>query len=119
MKSLFITVFISLVCLSFSAFENLSGVWNTGNQNTQVKMEKHNEVFEGRIISTDSDNTKPGALIVKEVKYVKGEWVGKIYAPKRDEWYNAKFRIVDDKLTITITVGFFSKTVEWTEVKEI
>ncbi len=119
MNSLLITIlFISLSCFSLSASEKFPGIWNTGNHNTVVKIEKKNDVFEGRIISTDSDNAQPGTLIVKDMKYEKGEWIGKIYSPKRDAWYNAAFSMGDETLTITVTVGFFSKTVEWKKIHD-
>lgn len=118
MRILFIAVLICLSSsLTLSAQGNLSGIWNTGNQNTLVKVEKQDNAFLGKIISTDSKNAKPGTLIMKNVKMKNENGVGKLYAPKRKEWYDAKFCLTENKLTITITVGFFSKTVEWTKIE--
>ena len=113
MRSLYIAILISLYGITLSAQDNLSGIWNTGNQNTVVKIEKYNDYFIGKIISTSNEKAKPGTLIMKDVTLKKGKWIGKMYAPKRDEWYDAEIIPANNKLTITVTVGFFSKTIEW------
>ncbi len=51
--------------------------------------------------------------MVKEFKQTNSIWKGKLYSPKRQEWYDADFTAVGNKLMIEISVGFFSKSVEW------
>ena len=117
MKILIISLFLCLLTVTAFTQSNLTGTWNTGNQNTLVKIYKQNEYYIGEIILTENENVKPGTLIMKDVTFNKGKWTGKMYAPQQKEWYNAELIPVNNKLTITVTVGFFSKTIEWTKTK--
>jgi uncharacterized protein (DUF2147 family) len=51
--------------------------------------------------------------MVKDLEQTRGKWKGKVYAPKRKEWYDAEFILKENTLDIKIKVGFFSKTIEW------
>jgi uncharacterized protein (DUF2147 family) len=53
--------------------------------------------------------------MVKELKLTKGKWKGKVYSPQRKEWYDAEFVRKGNKLAVEVSVGFFSKTTEWTK----
>lgn len=117
MKHVMIMILISMSCITMSAKDSLAGYWKTNRNNTVVKIESQDDVFTGKIISTEDNENRIGSLIIKDVKLNNGEWQGKIYAPKRNEWYNAKFNVLDDKLTIIITVGFFVRTLEWSKTE--
>lgn len=117
MKHVLILILISMSCITMSAEDNLAGYWKTNRNNTVVEIKSQDDVFSGKITSTDNEDAQVGSLIVKDVKLKNGEWQGKIYAPKRHEWYNAKFNVMDDKLTIIITVGFFVRTLEWSKTE--
>ncbi len=114
MRILFISILFSLSGLTLSAQNNFSGIWNTGNNDTMVKIEKLNDIFSGKIISSNNQNAKPGTLIMKDVALKKGKWKGKLYSPQRGEWYDAEIVPESNRLMITVSVGFFSKTIEWT-----
>jgi uncharacterized protein (DUF2147 family) len=92
---------------------DVDGEYTLGERNTVVKIEKQNEVYSGKIISSDNPKAKIGKLIIKDLKLKKGKWRGKIYAPKRKEWYDAEFTPKENSLEITIKVGFMSKTINW------
>lgn len=92
---------------------DVAGDWVVGKQNTVIKIEQHNNVYSGKIISSDNPKAKIGNLMVKELKQKNGEWKGKVYSAKRKEWYDAEFIPKENMLDVKIKVGFFSKTMEW------
>ena len=115
MKNLLIVTLLSILALNLSAHENLSGTYKTGEDNTLVKIEKQGDVFIGKVISSDDENAKPGTLIIKDLKQKKEKWKGQIFILNRQEWHDATFKIAEDKLTITVTLLFISKSVDWTK----
>ncbi len=116
MKTLLFILMLSTTNIALFAQKNLDGKWHTGNQNTIVEIQKNNDIFEGKIYSSDNPNAKLGSLILKDIKWEKGKYEGKIFAPERGEWYQAQLTPEGHKLNISIKVGFFSKTVEWVSI---
>lgn len=100
---------------SFSSFaQSVTGEWIVGKEhNTVIKIEKEEAVYSGKIFSSDNSKVKIGKLMVKDLKQTKGKWKGKVYSPKRKEWYDGEFTPYKDKLKVKIKAGFFSKTLEW------
>ncbi|MBT3302314.1 MAG: DUF2147 domain-containing protein [Bacteroidetes bacterium] len=115
LRNIFIMLTINLFTINSFAQSDLAGAWMVGGQNTIVKIEQQNDIYSGRIISSDNPKVKIGRLMVKDLKQTKGKWEGKVYSPKQKEWYDAEFTKKENKLNIEISVGFFSKTVEWTK----
>ena len=113
--NIFLVLIISLFSMNSFAQSDVSGEWIVGEQNTVVKIEQQSVIYSGKTISSDNPKVEIGKLMVKELKQNKSKWEGKVYSPKRKEWYDAEFTPKDNKLTIEISVGFFSKTVEWTK----
>ncbi|MCP4552386.1 MAG: DUF2147 domain-containing protein [Bacteroidetes bacterium] len=92
---------------------DVAGEYIVGKQNTVVKIEQQEGIYTGEIISSDNPNAKIGKLMVKDLKEKKGKWKGKVYAPKRKEWYDAEFIPQGNTLAVQIKVGFMSKTMKW------
>lgn len=118
MKNLLVATLLSLLTLSVSAQDSFSGTWKTDKDNTLVKIEKQNDVFIGKVISSDDQNSKPGTLVIKDLKLKKGKWEGQIYVVSRKRWFNGSFLTSDNQLKITVTLAFISKTVVWTKSSE-
>jgi uncharacterized protein (DUF2147 family) len=116
-----IKIVITVVLMTIFSITNyaqspsdVAGEYIVGKQNTLVKIEQQEGIYIGEIISSDNPNAKIGKLMVKDLKQdKKGNWKGKLYAPKRKEWYDAEFIPKENTLDIKIKVGFFSKTIEW------
>jgi len=104
---------ITLFSVSMYAQSDISGTYVLGKKNTVVKIEQEETVFNGKIMSSDNPKAEIGKLMVKDLKVKKGKWKGKIYSPKRKEWYDAEFIPKENTLDVKIKVGFFSKTIEW------
>jgi uncharacterized protein (DUF2147 family) len=115
MKNLFLVTLISLAGSSIFAQSDIVGTWNTGDQNTLVKIEQVDGFYTGIIISSDNDKAKPGTLIMKDVKHKKDKLEGKMFAIRKGKWLDAELHHTEDKLVIIISAGFRNKTVEWTK----
>lgn len=115
MKKLAFTFGILCFALSIHAQTSLTGVWNMGQDNTKIDITKGNETYEGKILSSDNANVKSGKVVLKDVKSVNGKWQGKLYSPKKNEWFNAVLKVEGNKLLVTVKSGWASKTVEWTK----
>jgi uncharacterized protein (DUF2147 family) len=115
MKSILLIAIFGLIGSSVFAQSDIRGTWNTGEQNTLVEIGQEGESYTGKVISSNNDKLKPGTLLIKDVKLKKNKWKGQLYAPKKGEWYKAEFTNKGNILEIVLSVGFMSKTVEWTK----
>lgn len=118
MKYVATIALVLAMTFSLSAQTDIIGVWKVGEDNTKVEFyQKEQGVIDGKIISSDNPKAKIGKNLVKDVQYKAGEWKGKVYSPKKKKWYDATLERKQDKLEVAISVGFFSKTMEWKNVK--
>ena len=92
----------------------LAGICNTGNENSKIEITEVDGVFSGTLISSDNENAPIGTQLLTDMKPNDDGWKGKLYAPRRGEWYDALLEVEGNVLEITIGSGFLSKTVEWT-----
>lgn len=115
LKSVFLVTMLSLFSITVFSQTDISGKWNTGDQNTIIEIVKQNGVYIGKIISSDNPKVKQGKVILKDVKPKKDSWTGQIYAPRRGEWYDTEISTSGNKMKLEMSVGFFSKTIEWTK----
>ena len=92
---------------------NLTGTWDTGEDNTIIEIIEIDGKPVGKLKSSDNLKAQIGNVILKEVNKNGKTWKGKIYAAKRQEWYDAEITQKGDVLEINIRVRFFRKTVLW------
>ena len=109
------TLLIAFTILSYCASgqSNITGTWDTGEDNTVIEIIEIDGKPTGKIKASDNPKAKIGKIILKEVKKTGRIWNGKIYAAKRQKWYDAEITHKGDVLEIEISVGFFKKTLEW------
>ena len=112
MKIIF-TFCMLLSAITMNAQSSIAGIWNTGQDNTQIEITEESSVYSGKIISSDNDQVKIGNLLLKEVKASGGKWKGKMYSPKKDKWFNAVLEGKGELLLVTVKAGVMSKTLEW------
>jgi uncharacterized protein (DUF2147 family) len=111
----FSTDFFLLGSALFSQTD-LTGTWDTGKDNTLVKIFEKEGVYLGEIVSSDNPEAI-GKQIIKDIMHKDGEWKGKLYAAQKKKWVDAKMNLEDDNLKIAIKAGFFKKTIKWKRVK--
>ncbi len=115
LRNLFTLALITLVSFTINAQseDKVAGEYHLGKQNTIIKIAQADGVYKGKIIASDNPKAKIGKQMVKDLKEKEGKWMGKIYSPKREEWYDAEFVPNEKQLIVKLKVGFFSKTLEW------
>ena len=116
MKKLAFTFCILFLAITMHAQASLSGIWNMGQDNTIIEITEVNGTYEGRIKSSENANAKIGNLILKDVKSIAGKWNGKLYSPKKKEWFDAVLKAEGKQLLVTIKSGRMNKTLEWAKV---
>ncbi len=101
---------------SIFAQKSLDGVWQTGVDNTKIETYQKDGAMFGKIISSDNPKAKTGTDILRNFKKNGDSWEGQLYAVKRDKLVNAIIIPTQNKLLIKLSVGFFSKNLEWLKV---
>lgn len=108
-------ILIIITLTSFSAFSQteLVGEWNTGEDNTIIEILTPKNQAIGKVKSSDNPKAEIGKTMLKDIKKKGNNWTGKIYAAKREQWYDVTITSKGNTLELAISVGFFSKTLEW------
>lgn len=117
MKHLILFVFLSFSLCAFSQ-SNLKGIWITSKGSTKIEIQQSNKDWVGKIKSSDNPKVELGKVILKDLKKKGNKLYGKLYSPKKKEWYDAEITDKNDFLEFKITVGFFSKTIKWEREKQ-
>ncbi len=116
LKTIITLLLISVTSITSYAQTDIAQEWVLGKKNTIIKIEKQNDNnYEGKIIASDNPKVILGKLMVKELKNKNGKWKGKLFSPKKKEWYDAEFAPKENVLEVKVKAGFFSKTIEWTK----
>jgi uncharacterized protein (DUF2147 family) len=96
---------------------SLAGKWNTGKDNTVVERYEQNGKWYAKIISSNNPDAVIGKNILLDFTKSNDVWKGKLYAPKRQKTMEAVITPKKDVLSIVVTSGWVSRTIEWTRVK--
>jgi hypothetical protein len=56
-------------------------------------------------------------VILKDLKEDGSRWSGRIYATQRGEWHDVEITPNTDVLELKISVGLFSKSLEWKKIE--
>ncbi|MGI9325663.1 MAG: DUF2147 domain-containing protein [Pseudomonadales bacterium] len=119
-----IFLFTTLIAHTASAAE-LAGLWK--NDNEPIWMEiavAEDALATGTVTQNERNPSAVGRVILKSLvsdREVDNLWRGQVFAARLGEFRDAQVRVVDDqRLEITVKVGFMSRTVRWTrEVVEV
>lgn len=114
MKSIAVLFVLFFGAITINA-QSIEGLWNTGNENTIVKISKVNSSYQGKIHSSENPKAKKGIVLVKDIVKSGNIYNGKIYVAKRNKWLAAKFEPKNEKLYVTVSAPFGSKKVTWTK----
>jgi hypothetical protein len=117
MKKLTLILIMGLLGSTLFASTDLTGTWDTGMENTQVKIFEKEGVYVGEIVSSDNPDAVIGKQLIKDLKETNGKWKGQLFAAKKQKWVNAVMELEDDILKITIKAGLAKKIVEWKKVE--
>ena len=110
---LFVLIFSLFYFFQLSNDFEIVGTWNTLEDNTKVQIVEQKGVFIGRIISSDNSKAQVGRLILKDLVKTGNTWSGKIFAVKRNEWYDVEISSKKNMLDLKVHIGFVNKTLTW------
>ncbi|MFT7592116.1 MAG: hypothetical protein ACI9UJ_002045 [bacterium] len=107
------------ILFSSASFAQLSlvGKWNTGEDNTVVESYMKNGKWYAKIVSSNNKKAVIGRDILIGFSKSDGLWKGHLFAPKKQKILAAKITPKKDVLSITVSSGWISKTIEWQRVK--
>ena len=92
---------------------NIIGTWNTLEDNTMIQILEQNGILIGKIKSSDNTKAQVGRLILKDLIKNGNSWSGKIFAVKKNEWYDVEITSNTNRLNLKIQVGFLHKNLTW------
>lgn len=101
---------------SINAQQAIEGIWNTGQDNTQIEIKAVGNQYEGTILFSDNPKVPIEKLMIKEAIKDGDVYKGKLYAIRKKKWVNAVFAPDRETLVVTITAGWKKKIVEWEKV---
>jgi uncharacterized protein (DUF2147 family) len=110
---------ILIVLLSlFTIFQNLPehsiiGTWNTLEDNTSIQIIEQKGILFGRIKASDNTKAQVGRLILKDLVKSGNAWTGKIFAVKKNQWYDVEITSEKNSLNLKIQIGFLHKNLKW------
>ena len=109
-------ILMVLSITSVHAQQSLKGVWQTGIDNTKVETYQKEGAWFGKIISSDNPKAIPGTDILRNFKKKGDSWQGQLFAMKKNKLVDAVISPGDNRLLIKVSVGFFTKNLQWLRV---
>ena len=113
-------ILLSLILLYFPIIssaqnqqDDIVRLWDADK--AQVEVYKSEDRYIGNPL--DKEGQRVEQIEMLNLEFKDGKWVGKIYAKKRDRYFDVVGDVKGDKLHLTIDAGFKSKDVEWTRVR--
>jgi len=104
---------LSILFFQHSNEHVIVGTWNTLEDNTRIQIIEQKGVLTGRIQSSDNAKAQVGRLILKDLVKSGNAWTGKIYAVKKNQWYDVEITSAKNTLKLKIQVGFVNKNLIW------
>ena len=102
-----------LLSFFLTSANNIEGIWDANKDNTLVRIYEENNLYYGAIVSSDNPTAKKGTIILKDLKFESGKWVGKFYSIKFNRLFDAEIEVENKILKIKVSAGFISKTSLW------
>ncbi len=107
-------ILVSLFFVSWVHGQDMTeNTWLTGDQNTRVQTYQKDGKWYGKLVSSDNPQMPIGRDVLMGFVKTQGVWQGKVYVVRRDKILNGTIEPYFDKLLIEVSVGFYSKHVQW------
>jgi uncharacterized protein (DUF2147 family) len=112
------TLFLLMFSIVYSsAQQSLEGLWKTGKEETIIEISFSSEQLIGKIKSSNNEEAEMGKIILKALRSEGNKWVGKIYAVKREKWYNVEIISKEEVLELKISFGLMTRSLQWKKSK--
>ena len=117
------TALLMVTCLAapWSLAGDLSGFWQNEDQPAWIEIQFSEGQGTGTVRRNDDKPEAVGRVIIKDLVAEEGgtSWVGQIYAARLKEFKDATITLPEpERMQIVVSVGFMSRTVNWTRVAE-
>ena len=99
--------------MSLSAQDITEGIWLTGEENTKIETYLKEGLWYGKIVSSDNPKATIGKDILIGFRKDNNQWIGNLYAARRDRIMDASMIALNEKLEITVSAGFLKKKLSW------
>ncbi len=91
---------------------DILGKWDA--EKRVVEVYKSGQKFIGNPL--DKEGHRIEKIQILNLEYKDNQWVGELYAEKRDKTFDVVCEIVDGELNLEISVGFMTKDLVWTRI---
>ncbi|GAA4851572.1 hypothetical protein GCM10023331_40190 [Algivirga pacifica] len=96
------------------AQESIEGVWVTRKEQSHIQIYQEGETFQGKVVKTqDPEDDALGVKILRGFSKQGDVWVGEIYAPHLNTWFDTELRRIGQVLEVKVTTGFISRRLAW------
>lgn len=100
-----------------NAADAIVGEWVDEDKTRTIKITKTGTVYEG-ILTAAPKAELIGKKILNSLVYADNKYTGKVYAPKRDAFYDCVVKLKDNNtLLLGGSLGLISKETVWTRKK--
>ena len=127
-KSFFCNTILVVFIFSLFSFSNFKddntsdailGNWENPDGGRKMEIFKKGNLYFGKILSVTDKNVKvkPGDIVLKNLKYDEGKWMGQLKIPAKENDFDVKITMPSiNQLKITESYGILSKTKIWKRI---
>ncbi|WAC12483.1 DUF2147 domain-containing protein [Dyadobacter pollutisoli] len=112
-----ILLFLCTICYGQN---EITGKWLSPDGDRKIEICESNSSFFGKIIwlKSTAGKVRVGDIVLKDITYKNGHWVGKAYIPARNRDISVSISMPDkEELEITGKVGMMSQKKLWKRVE--
>ena len=120
LPTLLLLILSAMVMMPGNAETQLAGYWQ--HESDPVWIEMQPEAGQGVMIRNDIRPDRLGFLAVTDLEASDdpNEWSAQVFAARLGEYRKAEVTLAaDDRMVLTVEVGFVRRSVEWRRVSEV
>jgi len=106
-------LYVMIGSLSLSAATDPSGIFLTGQNNTQIAVYQEHDSWQGKITASDNTKAQIGNIIIKDITLKGEDFMGKLYIAPKKRWVDCTLNPSAKELVINIELGRFKKQFAW------
>ena len=120
LPKLLLLILSAMVMMPGNAETQLAGYWQ--HESDPVWIEMQPEAGQGVMIRNDIRPDRLGFLVVTDLEASDdpNEWSAQVFAARLGEYRKAEITLAaDDRMVLTVKVGFVRRSVKWRRVSEV
>ena len=99
--------------------DEIIGKWENPDGGRKIEIFKKGALYFGKIIAVSDEGAKvkQGDIVLKNIKFEKGKWSGKIRIPAKDNDFNTEMTMPSiNKLKFVASYGLMTRTKIWNRI---